>query len=283
MMAVTDSAPDATPRPLPGPERPDGGRPAGVPPEPPSAAPAETPSASAPGTRTKMPVASRRDGFPVWPQVGVPPATPAARKPVTVGDAAWLVAPLRAGRLSLADRLLLADRSWARSLWHRPRRPRPPAVGLGGLVLFALLAAFFAWVSADPFWLAVGHAERGTATVTRCAGSGLSARCVGSFTAPAFSRDRVALSALPRKAARPGVTVPARMVTRSGRIAYAGGPVALHARWLLGFLLVASCGFGVGWATGAGRLADPRARTAGYAASVAAPVLLLIGMLIVSW
>jgi hypothetical protein len=169
------------------------------------------------------------------------------------------------------------------SLWHGPKRQRRPAVGLAGLLLFALLAAFFAWASADPFWLAMGHGERGTATVTECAGSGLGARCVGIFKAPDFGRDRVALSALPRKAQRPGVRVSARMVSRTGRIAYAGGTAALHMRWLLGVLLVLSCGFGVGWATGAGRLADRRSRTAGYAASVAAPFLLLVGMLVVSW
>jgi hypothetical protein len=73
------------------------------------------------------------------------------------------------------------------------------------------------------------------------------------------------------------------MVSAGGRIAYAGNPAALHLRWVLGITLVVLCGLGIGWVTGAGRLADRRARTAGYATSVAAPLLLLIGMLIVSW
>jgi hypothetical protein len=173
--------------------------------------------------------------------------------------------------------------STGRPWWRGSAEQRRPAAGLTGLLVLALLAAFFGWVSADPFWLAVGHAETGTAIVTRCAGSGLGARCVGTFTAPDFHRDRVALSALPPGAHHKGVRLPARMVSAGGRIAYAGNPTALHLRWLLGMALVVLCGFGIGWVTGAGRLADHRARVAGYAASVAAPLLLLIGMLIVSW
>ena len=37
-----------------------------------------------------------------------------------------------------------------------PPRPLP---GLAALVLLSLVAAFFAWVSAEPFWLAVGHGD----------------------------------------------------------------------------------------------------------------------------
>ena len=40
----------------------------------------------------------------------------------------------------------------------RPRRPAGPAGRAGGAGALSLLAAFFAWVSAGPFWLAVGHA-----------------------------------------------------------------------------------------------------------------------------
>jgi hypothetical protein len=319
MKAVTDSSPDATPRPLPQPEQPAGeaqrreptlpaairspATPAtaastaeilataaqiralteDIPPRTPEPAAAE-PAAAEPAApeptaaeAVRRPVAARRDGFPVWPERGAPPVPDAKPKPpVIVGNAAWPAPYPRAGRLSRLDQ------PSHRSRWGTAKQPRHPAVGLAALVALALLAAFFGWVSADSFWLAVGHAEGGTATVTRCAGSGLGARCVGTFKASDFSRERVALSALPRQARHPGAAVPARMVSESGRIAYSGNPAALHIRWMLDFALILLCGAGIGWATGAGRV-DQRARTAGYAASVSAPVLLLVGMLIYSW
>ena len=146
------------------------------------------------------PVAARGDGFPVWPQGGYPPVPPGvAESPMARDDVAWPAAPLRVGRPSPADPSTAQPRTPA------VKQPRRPAVGLAALLVFALLGGFFGWVSADPFWLSVGHAERGTATVSRCAGSGLTARCVGTFRSPSFARDRVAITALPRQAQRPGV------------------------------------------------------------------------------
>jgi hypothetical protein len=40
---------------------------------------------------------------------------------------------------------------------------------------------------------------------------------------------------------------------------------------------------GGAWATGAGRPTPKRARRGGYATSIGAPLLLLIGMLVVTW
>jgi hypothetical protein len=163
------------------------------------------------------------------------------------------------------------------------RKSRPPALGLGALLLLGLLAGFFGWVSADPFWLAIGHAHAGTATVTKCAGQGLRVRCVGTFTGSDLSRDRVAVSALSHDEQRPGVKVPARMVSAKGRIAYAGQPSSLHLRWILGIALVLLCGLGIGWLTGAGRLGTRRARLAAYSMSVGGPLLLTLGVVAAAW
>ncbi|TDB72422.1 hypothetical protein E1182_23175, partial [Micromonospora sp. KC721] len=66
-----------------------------------------------------------------------------------------------------------------------PRAPHPPdpVRGLATLLALSLVAAFFGWVSAGPFWLAVGHATTGTVVVTDCSGGGLTQRCRGIFTA----------------------------------------------------------------------------------------------------
>jgi hypothetical protein len=163
------------------------------------------------------------------------------------------------------------------------KKSRPPALGLTALVLLGLLAGFFGWVSAEPFWLAVGHAQRGTATVTTCTGTGLQARCVGKFAGSGFSRDRVAVSALSRAKQRPGVKVAARMVSAKGRIAYTGQSASLHLRWILGIALVLLCGLGIGWATGAGRLETRRARLIAYVMSLGGPLVLVAGALAVTW
>ncbi|HEY0358286.1 MAG TPA: hypothetical protein VGD11_06870, partial [Mycobacteriales bacterium] len=69
-------------------------------------------------------------------------------------------------------------------------RTRRPVVGLVALVAFGLVALFFGWVSADPFWLAVGRGTDGTVTVTRCD----SGQCVGRFTTERFAAEGVTLS-----------------------------------------------------------------------------------------
>jgi hypothetical protein len=156
-------------------------------------------------------------------------------------------------------------------------------VGLAGLLVFGFLAGFFAWVSAEPLWLDLGHGSRGSATVTRCTGRGMERRCVGTFVAArgAFHREQVALLALPVAARRPGAIAVARMVSPKARAAYAGARGELHLRWVLGVALVVGCGGGIAWSTGASRL--PRRRAAGYATSLAGPLVLLIGMLVVTW
>jgi hypothetical protein len=163
---------------------------------------------------------------------------------------------------------------------HRSRAPHRTVPGLISLIALGLIAAFFAWVSAEPFWLAVGHGEPGAATVSQCTGSGVTQRCSGSFAAAGFTVPRVTLlgvDATVRDAAGPA---PARMVGPGSRHAYVGasGPL-IHLRWTLGFVLVLLCGYGIAALTGARRLETRPARRAAILVSLAGPFLLLVGFL----
>ncbi|AEV88679.1 hypothetical protein ACWT_7668 [Actinoplanes sp. SE50] len=166
------------------------------------------------------------------------------------------------------------------------KRRRPPAThpvgALTALLGLSLLAAFFAWVSAEPFWLAVGHGDPGYATTTHCHGDGLTQHCTGRFASAdgRIAVRRVTLLGISGGAREPGAVARARMVNRDSGQAYAGPPgMLLHLRWALGFLLVLICGYGIAGATGARRLESPRARRGALLASVLGPVLLLAGFL----
>ena len=160
--------------------------------------------------------------------------------------------------------------------------PRGPAAGLLGLVTMALIAAFFSWVSAEPFWLAVGHGDRGVATVSQCVGSGVTQRCHGSFATDdgGFSVEKVTLLGVDAGSRNTGAIVPARMVSPDSRQAYVGDAgLMLHLRWTLGFVLVVLCGYGIAGMTGARRLETARSRRNAVLISLAGPVLLLLGFL----
>ena len=172
------------------------------------------------------------------------------------------------------------------TLDRRPgRRRRPPArnplTALLSLVLLSLVAAFFGWVSAEPFWLAVGHGDTGYATTTRCQGDGLTQRCTGRFATAdgGFAVARVTLLGIAGEARQPGAISPARMVSPASAQAYTApaGPL-MHLRWGLGFLLVLICGYGIAETTGARRLPG-RARRTAVIASFLGPLLLLGGFL----
>jgi hypothetical protein len=182
----------------------------------------------------------------------------------------------------------------------RPIRPmRRPAVALPLTVLFALLAAFFAWQAAEPLWLAIGQGEAGTATVTRCeanapersseasdaAGVAGTAtyRCV-SFEAAsgAFRVPEVTLLGAGDAARAEGARVPAQMISIHHDRAYAASPAGLHLRWSIGLLLVLACGAGVAWATGATRLDERRSRRRAVLFSFAGPLLLTLGFLVIA-
>ena len=169
---------------------------------------------------------------------------------------------------------------------RRARQPRRPAAGLFGLLALGLVAAFFAWVSAEPFWLAVGHGDRGSATVAHCTGAGVAQRCTGQFTAAngAYRVDRLALYGVEPGRRAPGASAPARMVSSESRQAYVGGTgLLMHLRWSLSFVLVLLCGLGIAGLTGARRLDPARARRGALLISMAGPLLLLTGFLAVTY
>ncbi|NLU80720.1 hypothetical protein HCA58_20595 [Micromonospora sp. HNM0581] len=170
---------------------------------------------------------------------------------------------------------------------HRPRSSHPPdpVAGLTALVGLSLAAAFFAWVSAGPLWLAVGHATSGTVVVTKCSGDGLTQRCRGIFTAAdeEFRTHGVRVSGVPRDRAVPGTAVPARVTGPDGHVAYADRGVGAQLRWLLGLLGVLGCAVGIARWTGAARLPDPGERRLAITASLAGPLLVTLGFLIAAW
>ena len=175
-------------------------------------------------------------------------------------------------------------RAAARRRSHRS--DRRPVRSMIALVVLALVAAFFAWVSAEPFWLAVGHGEGGIATTTHCTGSGVTQRCAGRFAAAdgGFAVARVTLLGVGPAERVPGTVAPARMVSRDSTRAYLGDPSPLlQLRWTLGFILVMFCGYAIAGLTGARRLTTGRARRGAVLASLAGPVLLLAGFLIAAY
>lgn len=107
----------------------------------------------------------------------------------------------------------------------------------------SLVAAFFAWVSAGPFWLAVGHARVGTVMLDGCTGDGLTQRCRGTFTADdgRFIAHGVRVSGVPAGENASGTPVPARMTGPDAGTAYADTGVGRHLRWLPGLLVVLAC------------------------------------------
>jgi len=170
-----------------------------------------------------------------------------------------------------------------------PTKPRRPTVALAAAIGFGLLAAFFAWQAAEPLWLAAGHGTPGTATVTRCDGSGVAPsdspgatyQCVrfdaadGSFTAV-----DVTLRGAGAAARTEGTTLPARMLAPDRQQAYAASPAGLHLRWSLGLLMTLACGAAIGWGTGATRFREPTSRRLAVLLSFAGPVLLATGFAI---
>ncbi|MET8147045.1 hypothetical protein ACIBSW_04500 [Actinoplanes sp. NPDC049668] len=163
-----------------------------------------------------------------------------------------------------------------------PRGPRRPATGLLGLLALGLVAAFFAWVSAEPLWLAAGHGDRGSATVLRCTGSGVTQRCIGQFTAAggAYRVDDLTLLGVEPERRATGSITPARMVSADSRQAYVGDTgMLVHLRWALGLVLLLVCGLGIAGLTGARRLDTAQARHGALLISIAGPLVLLAGFL----
>lgn len=204
-----------------------------------------------------------RENMPTW--LGEPSAAPETEQPFTlpaqeVPRELWQ--PRRAARVTVPT---------------RRKDPRPLGLALPLVTLLALLSAFFGWVTAEPLWLAVGHGESGTATVTRCVGDGMTRRCQADFHSRGFAVTRISLLGVTDAAAEPGRTVTAEMVNARSQRAYAGG--AFIFRWLPGLLLVLLCGLAIALATGVSRLPGRRERWAALWISLAAPLLVTIGFL----
>jgi hypothetical protein len=160
---------------------------------------------------------------------------------------------------------------------QRRRPPRPLWLSLPALVVLALATAFFAWVSAEPFWLAVGHGHTGTATIFT-APSGCRARFVAHDAAFTVSTVEVAgLRGCPN-----GASPSAQMVSPRGARAYVTDRAGLNARWSIGFGLVVLCGLATATATGSGRLPGWRG-TAAVGLSLAAPAVATLVMLAVAY
>ncbi|MFK3984606.1 hypothetical protein ACI2K4_30065 [Micromonospora sp. NPDC050397] len=170
-----------------------------------------------------------------------------------------------------------------------PRLPKPPrrvAPGLAGLVLLALLASFFAWVSVEPLWLAFGHGDLGTATVIDCTGQGLNQRCRGEFVSAdgRFSAEGVRLAGVPAEEQLEQWQLTARMIDAESDTAYVGaGTGPLHLRWILGLTLVLLCGVGIVWSTGAVRLPDRSTRRGAVIVGLAGPLVITVGFLAASF
>jgi hypothetical protein len=149
-------------------------------------------------------------------------------------------------------------------------------------VVLALLTAFFAWVSAGPFWLSVQPGVRGTATITASTpvrvGTG---PCRATFTASGqqFTVSRVTLNGVSRRSCVTGTAVPARMVSSTGSQAYALDGRQLKVRSALGFLAIVLCTLAITWVTGAGRFVG-RQRIVVLGSSLSLPIMLAIGVLV---
>ncbi|WBB77575.1 hypothetical protein O7606_14925 [Micromonospora sp. WMMD882] len=198
----------------------------------------------------------------------------------------WDGTPIRPEPSRRAGRLA----GWLRRRLRRDRRARvtrqrAPLPGLAALLGLSLLTAFFAWVSAEPFWLAVGHGVTGTVVLDECAGDGLTQRCRGVFVADhgRFVAHGVRVSGVDSERRAPGTPSPARMTGPHGATAYVGSGGGGHLRWLLGFGLVLACAAGVRRATGTAGLTDRRARRWATAVAFAAPLALLLGFLVAAF
>jgi hypothetical protein len=206
------------------------------------------------------------------PAVPEPARRPPIWEPDGGDDWAGAMRTMRAGRL---PRAAIAARL------RRPRRtrePRRPLPGLLALVLFALLAAFFAWFSAEPLWLSLGHGSAGTATVRTCRVHGVPRTCA-DFAADGDTFFATGVTLLGTGPVPAGAKIPARMVSATGSAAYTG-PVT--SRWVPSLVVVLLCGLCIAWLTGGYRLPG-RARWAVLALSLAGPLLITAGMLVVTW
>jgi hypothetical protein len=241
-----------------------------------------------PGDREPVPP----DGLPLWP-------SEARTEPITVSyvEPAWTgrerepdgMDGTGLGTLGLVTvtgrrptRPPAAPRRGSHASRRRPRQAAAP--GLAALVLLAVLSAFFAWVTAEPLWLALGHSTAGTVTVTRCVDHGVNRRCAGTFTSAdgRFTRTSVPVMG-DTPAAGAGVdagervSAPARMTSARGHRAYVD--VDAGSRAAIGVALVVLCAMAIVRATGVRRLPKRHFRVVASLVALAGPLSLLAAML----
>ncbi|WP_433083212.1 hypothetical protein ACQP1P_04025 [Dactylosporangium sp. CA-052675] len=239
--------------------------------------------------------------FPLWPTtttLALHESTPAHGE--ADATATGELAAHEAGRAAVADHLAGRAEAWPppamrvmrqprderrsapqrRARQRRVRPARGPVAGLTAMLVLALLTGFFAWTSAEPFWLDMGHRVRGTAEITSCKGTGVLRRCLAEFTRPgAEAVDGTRLMGLDEPT---GSSVAAVMVP-GGRVAYAGNPSGLRVRWATGFGLVLLCGLLLAWLTGAWRFARLRDRLTAWTLTVTAPLVLAAAIVLAAY
>jgi hypothetical protein len=148
------------------------------------------------------------------------------------------------------------------------------------VLLLALAAAFFGWVSAEPFWLSVGHGHTGNAIVVASSSAGCRARFAGDAARDTVGQSTVELAGV--RTCTVGASMPARMVSADADRAYAASPSGLVARWSVGYGLVLACGLLTALVAGARRYRG-WARAGAVAIGLGAPVTLALALLVAAY
>jgi hypothetical protein len=257
------------------------------------------PSATGPYPSSAGPAsgpAGPAEDFPLWPTT----TTIALHESIPAPEDPGAASAHEAGRVAVVDHLAGRAEQWPppamramrqardarrtsperRVRQRRVRRPRGPVAGLSAMLLIALLAGFFAWTSAEPFWLDMGHRVRGTAKITSCQGAGVLRRCLAEFTRA--GDEPVKGTRLVGLEEPPGSSMVAQMVP-GGRITYAGNPSGLRVRWAAGLGLVVLCGIVLAWLTGAWRFGRLRDRLTAWTLTAAAPLVLGAAIVIAAY
>jgi hypothetical protein len=210
-------------------------------------------------------------GEPDIAEHGIGGLTSAPQPTLTAGD----VLPGMVRPIPLATR---------RSTRRDPHATRRPALGLPAAILLGLAAAFFGWVSAEPFWLSYGYGTTGTATVISCSHGTLDNRCVGRFTSAdgRVTTGTVRISGVPDRQRHARAALPAQVLQSDSDWAYAGSPGNVRMRWQLGFVAALLCGLAIGVVTGVRTLRSAKAggRLALWLLGLAGPLALFGGMLL---
>ncbi len=214
----------------------------------------------APRQEVSEPASSLAVFFEADERAPVEPMWPAATMHVPSGHRADTPVPIRGRRKKIKD-------------------PRSPVVGLASLLLFAFIATFFAWFSAAPLWLTLGHGRHGVAVVANCPVDGIDKRCAEFTATDASFSATVTLLGPASQHAPSGTKLAAQMVSDRASTAYAGDTSSLYLRWGPGIAIALLCGLGIAWSTGSFRLPSRRGRIVTVLFSLFTPIALIAGML----